>query len=106
MVVNGARVLDYVVRRDLLIQSEDIIFASRLNQSVDLLFVSVNVEFKKNNGLHLEYWTICFTCASSTLGISKILITGGNSMVQKEAAHNNMVRNVKPYPENNRSMLC
>ena len=30
----------------------------------------------------------------------KFLVTGSNSMVQKEATHNNMVRNVKPYHEN------
>ena len=81
------------------------IFASRLNQSVDLLSTSAKVEFKNYKKLRLEFWVICFTCIDSAWGTTKIIVSDENSIFGKDATFNNMVRNVTPYDENDSSMI-
>ena len=88
----------------------NIIFAPRLNQSyntLDLRLISVKVTFKNYMSLHLELKIIFSTSTDSAWSTSKIIVRDGNSIAQKEAAHNNMVRNVKHYHDNNtyRSMF-
>ena len=101
MKVYGAGILDYAVKQmSTYTEWRNIIFAPRLNQSdntLDLRLIDVNVTFKNYKRVHLELKIIFSTSTDSAWSTSKIIVRDANSIVQKEATHNNMVRNVKPY---------